>query len=124
MKIRHAAALALVGWYLMVTPPISITTMQADTQAVLSEWSISRSFDSADACEKAKSDFQKTSPKLVNNGVGISRFASCISTDDPRLKGKIGSREKQARFGFTTPGGTSLKRAIGSQGGMKPTISL
>ena len=37
MKLRHAAALALVGWYLMVPPPIGKGEM-IDLKAPLAKW--------------------------------------------------------------------------------------
>ena len=42
MKLRHAAALALVGWYLMA--PLQ-------TGAPISKWASVRSFDSPAGCE-------------------------------------------------------------------------
>lgn len=37
MKPRHAAALALVGWYLMVPPLASLQSQTADLHAPLSK---------------------------------------------------------------------------------------
>jgi hypothetical protein len=54
MNLRHAAALALVGWYLMVAPPDTGTywnRLLGTTKRPLNEWSIVASFDSADKCE-------------------------------------------------------------------------
>jgi hypothetical protein len=50
MRLRHAAALALVGWYLMVPPT---TDGKIDNSAPLSQWDIRSSFDSAATCEQA-----------------------------------------------------------------------
>ena len=50
MNPRHAAALALVGWYLMV-PPAERGGKQLDYHAPLSTWSIMQSFDTAQSCE-------------------------------------------------------------------------
>src|SRR5271169_4331710 len=47
MNPCHAAALALVAWYLMVPP-------NKKDDAPLSEWTISRSYPSADACQSAQ----------------------------------------------------------------------
>jgi hypothetical protein len=38
MKPRHAAALALVGWYLMVPPPMDGNPQTPDLSAPLSKW--------------------------------------------------------------------------------------
>src|SRR6266852_4608200 len=53
-----------------------------------------------------------------------SRAAQLLEPgSNPRIRaastGSAGRLEKQARFGFTIPGGISLKRAIGSQGGIR-----
>ena len=51
MKPRHAATLALVGWYLMV-PPHDPDGQHANPKGPLSQWHILASFDSADECQK------------------------------------------------------------------------
>jgi hypothetical protein len=48
MNLRHAAALALVGWYLMVPPS---TGGKLDTKAPLPQWINEGAFDRADDCE-------------------------------------------------------------------------
>jgi hypothetical protein len=52
MKLRHAAALALTGWYLMV-PPYDLEKGLVDDAAPLSKWTIDGSFDSAEQCKAA-----------------------------------------------------------------------
>jgi hypothetical protein len=59
MKSRHAVALALVGWYLMVPPPgpprsTGASTAPPNNTAPLNQWTIRNSYDSAQACEAAK----------------------------------------------------------------------
>ena len=61
MKPRHAAALAFVGWYLMLPPPRFDATPQnlpipgeANTDAPFKFWDAEGSFDSASDCEAAK----------------------------------------------------------------------
>jgi hypothetical protein len=49
MTLRHAAALALVGWYLMV-PPLSSDGKEIDTAAKLSQWDARLRFDRASDC--------------------------------------------------------------------------
>lgn len=90
MKTRHAAALALVGWYLMVS-------QQWDNDALrppLAKWEIVDSFDSAHACEAARHEMaqmaaekDKDYPSWVITG-RFERLSQCVATDDPRLKGK------------------------------------
>jgi hypothetical protein len=89
VKICHAIALALVGWYLM-TPPDGKSSVSFD------KWSHSASFDSAKECEaariflyqSAKADLPKQSGDFLKSQMLLSEMmAECIQTDDPRLKG-------------------------------------
>jgi hypothetical protein len=53
MDLRHAVALALAAWYLMV-PPLkgqSSSGYGADYDAPLSQWTVLTPFDSASACD-------------------------------------------------------------------------
>ncbi len=85
MKLRHTAALALVGWYLMLPPVVSRWPLREQSNAPLSRWAIMASFDSAEHCENAHANLDEEhkdrSDALVFLGV------ACIGTDDPRLKG-------------------------------------
>jgi len=59
INIRHAAALALVGWYLMVPPMAHKEDWQlggprGPERAPLSKWFTYDWFDTADACTKAR----------------------------------------------------------------------
>ncbi len=104
MKPRHAAALTLVGWYLMLPPATG-----QKTSTPISEWRITASYDSAAECEIAKAKgldeaikayrhpqaaIEKYNPPEKMSSVEIQtlgwQFANdaCVSTDDPRLKGK------------------------------------
>jgi hypothetical protein len=101
MKPRHAAALALVGWYLMVPPITSSWPVTYDTSAPLSKWKQGGSFDTAKECNEEK---EKTAMLLLQsaqnpNGTAENKqkfmqsmsamlyALQCIATDDPRLKG-------------------------------------
>jgi len=53
MKPRHAAALALIGWYLMA-PPMDQQTHKVKLDAPLSEFMVWKSFDTARECEADK----------------------------------------------------------------------
>jgi hypothetical protein len=84
MKPRYAAALALVGWYLMVPPPKSDG---ADLQWPLSEWASLQGFDTATECERAKKELQLKHPTSSStHKVSVYEMASCVATDDRRLK--------------------------------------
>ncbi len=96
MNLRHAAALALVGWYLM-TPLGDPKTGKMYYEAPLKYWRIDDSFDSAKECKQGllrnldwfqqhqpKVTFDKDSPDTLGYRGAIA--ALCIGTDDPRLK--------------------------------------
>ncbi len=53
MNPRHAAAIALVGWYLIV-PPYSKNLKAPDTKKPFFEWAYAGEFDSAEQCESAR----------------------------------------------------------------------
>jgi hypothetical protein len=53
MKLRHAAALALVGWYLMMPPTSPPNSFTINEAAPLSKWYLIESFDSAESCKRA-----------------------------------------------------------------------
>jgi hypothetical protein len=114
MKPRHAVALALVGWYLMV-PPVADRAFELsqprliEGSAPLSDWDIRRAYDTADECEKANWEMRKpamdgilkklrANEKSLKGESSTERIrridmaressAKCIATDDPRLIGK------------------------------------
>jgi hypothetical protein len=91
MKLRHAAAFALVGWYLMVPPSIpgAKHAPYVNDQAPLSMWSIFKSYDSARACEHWRSEIRLgqleqgvPEDSLPHDAITKS---NCISSNDPRL---------------------------------------
>jgi len=100
MNPRHAAALALVGWYLMMPP---LGGGKVDATAPLRRWRQFNAFDSAHACEQYKQspdfmlelelDQQGVEPELsaqtaLELRVAESSNSLCVSTDDGRLKEK------------------------------------
>ena len=118
MKSRHASALALLGWYLMV-PQVKPNTGKVDFKAPLAQWNQMGAFDTATACEKerdsrlASSDkavdelnaelkavpdksqpLKDAAPKVYEDYVSVTSFvlemkaSRCIASDDPRLKEK------------------------------------
>jgi hypothetical protein len=92
MTLRHAATLALVGWYLLVPPHPFAATVPPP-----SEWSVYEVYVSAEKCEErrlaisegmledAPADFVE---RFGNTFMYIFKQARCIATDDPRLKEK------------------------------------
>jgi hypothetical protein len=116
MKPRHAAALALVGWYLMM-PPVDVQGERASIP--FAQWTKVGIFNSAAVCksemEKQRASAQDTLDKKFHAWLGtqsttdetmgkIGKFAAthykengdilarthitCISSGDPRLKEK------------------------------------
>jgi hypothetical protein len=101
MKPRHAAALALVGWYLMSPPQAivkfdmaGVSAKNAETEVPkrvkeysqlvdalpLSFWKTRDFFDTAQECkhQKVADGVKYDNPEFV--------FEKCVASDDPRLK--------------------------------------
>jgi len=90
MKPRHAAALALVGWYLLEPPFVRLPNGQYDAliHAPLSKWYHVASLDSARDCEIARQLRIRAAedPAADQIVAAIGQYCECIATDDPRLK--------------------------------------
>jgi hypothetical protein len=95
MTIRHAAALALVGWYLLV-PPISKTNdgYKADFNAPLGKWIVTGVYDQAYSCDQLQGRLVLDQEKKIEKLPLLSykwalaqklATSQCIATDDPRL---------------------------------------
>lgn len=94
MKPRHAAALALIGWY-FITPPLSGSDEQLAPirDAPRSQWIRSEEFASRAECGKERKklldEFYYGPNPLKPPGVEKDiRLGECIASDDPRLKPK------------------------------------
>ena len=105
MDLRHAAALALMGWYLIVPPGSCKPEWVSQGKplpcaAPLSEWIVALSFSHGDKCdaertahisigEQEMADANGSDDKqLVDSTRKIYWRAlteRCVSTDDPRL---------------------------------------
>ncbi len=86
MKLCRAAALALVGWYLMI-PPTSFkagtaTVDHQDDKAPLSQWVMLSAYDTVAACQEI------VVAEVTHGGAPYYGRAQCIASDDPRLKAK------------------------------------
>ena len=89
MKPRHVAALALVGWYLMV-PPVE-SGGRVNFEAPLSQWHRWGSYDTARECSVDESDLIDRGKRVreehpQNEMTDMFTQAQCIASDDPRLK--------------------------------------
>jgi hypothetical protein len=105
---RHAAALALVGWYLMMPPFVRVVpdprnpsrdSVAPDSDVPLSKWFWSGSFDSVVACQRSqekeiaetqrRNSLSHSPPAEIDRNVEAAFWeARCIASDDPRLKEK------------------------------------
>ncbi|MGH7781791.1 MAG: hypothetical protein ACREQR_18395 [Candidatus Binataceae bacterium] len=98
MKLRHAAALSLVVWYLMAPPPTRLAAgRDAQNTAPLKLWSTQGTFDSKPDCEKALAEYASDPKKnplyMPGEDAEVQKYlaqhknpAQCVSSDDPRLK--------------------------------------
>jgi hypothetical protein len=101
VNLHHAAALALVGWYLMCPPlqspcwpgvetlrelfgkgPGACEDLFPNYDATLSQWQESGQFDRIDECHDVA--LAKNEDVPLANQIQCR----CIATDDPRLKEK------------------------------------
>ena len=58
LNSRLFAALAFVGWYLVMPPNSARIPHEVDSEVPLSHWIVVTSFDTEDNCEKALTDLQ------------------------------------------------------------------
>ena len=103
MKPRHAAALVLVGWYLIGSP---IRTPKDDKpylaeHAEYGSWKVLHRFETQDECETVRNRAAKYARRgelvvfpdnfpVRDTALSLAQEADieCIASDDPRLKGK------------------------------------
>ena len=97
--LRHAAALALVGWYLML-PPLKLDQSgkyHPEFEVPLNQWESLQSYDDAAKCEEdnlrrtiALQSVSHHFPADRSAAVAAEQavFGKCIATDDPRPKEK------------------------------------
>jgi hypothetical protein len=89
MGLRHAAALALVLWYMMAPPPIGAdgTIYSVDAEAPLTLWTMIATFSSDQECLQAKKKMQPSATNHVgpasSDYVTALPFYRCISSDNP-----------------------------------------
>ena len=91
MRPYHAAALALLGWYLII--PSSTLPPSVAYKEPLARWQIVRGFDTADPCEDFLNTFfeesrEKQSLSMLEPAYRDYMFAKCVASDDPRFKEK------------------------------------
>jgi hypothetical protein len=99
MTLRHVAALAVIGWYLLMPPPYWSKTNPRN--APLSQWTVFGHYDTAQECsdERTKMIRVQSMALLSDLAEGVSdanrpslsldfKHAQCIASDDPSLKEK------------------------------------
>jgi hypothetical protein len=94
MKTRHAAALALVGWYL-ISPPLGRPKNgndYVDGGAPYYKWTVLLEFDDLTQCQERRDlEIQDGEDGLKKPPTGdlwamVETELECIAIDDPRLK--------------------------------------
>jgi hypothetical protein len=101
---RHLAALAIVGWYLMMPPDSAKIPHDVDSDTPISRWIVVTNFPDEDSCEKALTDLQNSQQdpvtldktgrlkRLQKNDAALGKAralnAACLASDDIRLKSK------------------------------------
>jgi len=109
VKPRHAAALALVGWYLMMPPmyeskespdpseervKVGNKGFEVNPSAAFSDWQIDSSYDAAKQCQTARLALLGNHRKsLAGESYDLLETfrraeAHCVASDDPRLREK------------------------------------
>jgi hypothetical protein len=90
MKLRHAAALIPMVWYLLIPPA------GGDEHSALNLWQMVNVFESEEACQAGRQKYYNDGIELLKMGKTSTaaeesrRFthAACAAADDPRLQGK------------------------------------
>jgi hypothetical protein len=89
MKTYHAAALVLVGWYLMV-PDNDIAGFNYDDchTAAVSRCEVHDTFDTLAECKATLNADQRDEAEIEGGTALIFDKAACVVSDDPRVKEK------------------------------------
>ena len=89
--IVHAAALAVVRWYLMIPPEVGHPPV-IRYQAPLREWDAAEGFDSEKACFEELHERSADQGPFENYAQERSadefQHGRCVRSDDPRVKEK------------------------------------
>jgi hypothetical protein len=93
MNLRQAAALTLMGWYLMV-PPYVWPYSQRDLRVPVSQWKLVQRFDTVTACEgylqEMKEDPEGTSASFLSGGTQC-RMPQCLPECSANITGRRGA---------------------------------
>ena len=87
MNIRHGGAIALMGWNLMVPPPLSHSPKNGQI-VPLSQWTKAGAFQSEESCDAKRAVLSKLDPAgrqpRASGGTGVRR--TCVATKESRLE--------------------------------------
>jgi hypothetical protein len=116
MKPRHAAALALVGWYLLY-PRWNAKKATLDPGLPLYRWYQVATFDSSADCEARKmkvledpdNHTHARDAKKIADQERLRHQARCVSADDPQLKRRSGRHYHRGLWG---DGGSLVRRGV------------
>jgi len=98
--LRHAAALALVGWYLM-TPLIDHEHGQIIYSAPLAYWQIEDSFDTAAECRRGRDSNIQFQMRLAKTHHETEAQEERYEAEtDARMKWPSGTAKKSRGFGL------------------------
>jgi hypothetical protein len=91
MKPRQAAALAFVGWYILVPPPACLQSQTPDLDASLSKWVPVEKYPSARTCSEGLSDLRYLAqhPRPSAFASKNAAYGRCVASDDPRLNPRL-----------------------------------
>jgi hypothetical protein len=98
-KLRHAAALALVGWCLLTPPVVSGGgTIYADRSVPLSKWEIQSAYNTKQDCEKVKAETIDAAKqdRSEKGQISLERFI-ILDASQPTIRA---SRKNSAPFSF------------------------
>jgi hypothetical protein len=87
MKVHHAAAIAVAGWYLMMPP---LGNGKVYLNAPLSMWQVVASLETLEDCKSVIQNYKKHPAEISDPQVRelIDRrnaHAMCVSEEDPRV---------------------------------------
>jgi hypothetical protein len=101
MKLHHAAALTLVGWYL-ITAPTADQGAIIYQDAPLSQWTKAQHFDSETGCDTGRqqlinnsqealalvpdSEVDEDDKRDASNAVNHALASQCVADNDPRVQ--------------------------------------
>jgi hypothetical protein len=99
MKGYHAAALALVGWYLM-SPLVDHKSGAVIYEAPLGYWQIEGSFDTATECKRGQEDDVRLMTKLTYRKQSEAALEKYEAQEDGRMKWPPGTTRKSRDLGL------------------------